>query len=800
MFTGKNKLLLFSAILLGAFLIISCGTQPVGSPTPGKTELPVTTSTPTVVPTNTPAVTPTETATIEPTPTTPPFTRCQEIIDAQLPKDFLTEGSIIFIGECEGKQGLYKLSAATQKLEPFLDKELKDGYFIEFNVSNDHQWLAIGNPSYDESGQYVSSSLIVTGEDDKTLIQYPENRNWSYLEGWLGNQRVQISSWVMSDNILLNPFSGKVHLQPNAGGIAYFDAQPTRVLYFDELSQQYVLKDTKNDRKLWHSKGDITKAIYNDEHHWSPNDAQVAFPIWESKNSNFFRFIVVSREGKEVISDPIQSFGYTGYFGQAMVRFGWSADGKYLIYWNGVKSGENQLVYWNPTTGEIINSGFVTKDNDPDFPDFSPNGQKFILSAAESSEENAPTVNYLVDLASSKVSKLDILSPLVWLKTELEITMPVKEPYPLPPQNGVFVKQACAQTQASIGNPTFDGGLVFFRKDHLYLSTYMQGTRELIDTEFRPAMTAYVSPNQKWLFYWYQDKDWKRHYWLYALNGQPTEVVTKEIHSEYVADEINGWQNNDELWVVTNSYGSNGYDWLFNPFKNSFRNPPEFKFPPETQDVQLCWVYCRSAGDPPTWLYNHFDTAFERHVYIAFDSLIMQDQNGNILWRSAKHTLVGFNMPKWSPDDQKLGVPLPKDEFGEHYEIFTVDRNGHQYQLTNYSAAYPTMTIDKFSWSPNGRYIAFWGDTHSQENIAQQNPYRLFVLDTTTRQTIDYCIPGSYSSQYTQNRAPVWSPDGSQIAVENVQSGKSMIMLVDFTSGTVSPVAEGKLVGWMANP
>lgn len=171
--------------------------------------------------------------------------------------------------------------------------------------------------------------------------------------------------------------------------------------------------------------------------------------------------------------------------------------------------------------------------------------------------------------------------------------------------------------------------------------------------------------------------------------------------------------------------------------------------------------------------------------------------------------MAGFNLPKWQPGDQKLGIPMPKNEqdvLGEHYEIFTVDRAGRQRQLTNYTAAYPTMSIDKFSWSPDGRYIAFWGNTHSQKNIAQQHPYRLFVLDTHTYQTIDYCASGGYVSQYSRagiysdNPAPVWSPDGSQIAVQSIQSGKRMILLVDFASGTVSPVAEGQLIGWMAEP
>jgi len=88
----------------------------------------------------------------------------------------------------------------------------------------------------------------------------------------------------------------------------------------------------------------------------------------------------------------------------------------------------------------------------------------------------------------------------------------------------------------------------------------------------------------------------------------------------------------------------------------------------------------------------------------------------------------------------------------------------------------------------------------SDEHIAQQDPYRLFVLDTITQKTIDYCVPGSYGSQYNHTRAPVWSPDGSQIAVNGMLDGKHQILLVDLANLVFTPIAEGELVGWMAMP
>lgn len=803
---GKTKLLLSGLILLAIFLLAACASLPTPSPT--VTVVPPTVSrTPAMVLTSSPSATPTESEFVEPTPTAPPYTRCQEIIDAQLPEDFLTEGSIIFSGECYGKQGWYKLSATTRKITPFLDGIVepyqRSMVLPERHsslVSIDSQWLAIQDLRYERGVLSSTRSLIVTGEDDSAAIRYPMNRNWWNVTHWLRNGLLNIRAAGSPKMNLLDPFTGKISVFhysfPEDMNIdqrlrwIYFDNVFAREAYIDE-SLHYKVREISSNRLLYTSN---TRYFYWETPQWSPNGEFLSFTN-RGDGSETFKFIAVDRNGKERITE--ENF----YIDEPGFSFShWSPNGKYLSILTAVSEGKEQIVLWNPETNQITNPAVPAKYF-LDFPKFSPNEEQFIINATEDSEENPKTINYLVDLSSGKVTELDLnLKPMAWLKTNKQATKPKEDAYPLPPQSGSNVNQVCLRHQPAASIPAFGGGLVLFQDEYLSVYTSNKGIHQLTKTYF-----GFVSPNREWLFYWHDENlpVYERNFWLFSLNKPPMEVA-KEKNLDKLPHAVSGWFDNDELWVDNSwisPYGDeNG---LFNPFDVTLREAPEFK---QNEFGSCSAPHCQNNYSPE--FYKIYDRNFQRYITFVDDdypdgTLIMQDRDAKVMWKLSR-PLVGFNMPKWQPGDQFFAIPMPKDETddqGEHYEIFIVDRDGHQTKLTNYAAAYPTMTIDKFSWSPNGRYIAFWGDTHSQKNIAQQHPYRLFVLDTVTQQTIDYCVARNYSVEEDDTmRAPVWSPDGNQIAVNGFLDGKRTILLVDFASGTVSPVAEGQLIGWMAEP
>jgi hypothetical protein len=823
---GKSKLLFSSFILLGMVLLAGCASQPTPSPT-AKVVPPTVSSTPAVVVTSSPSATPTESEFVEPTPTAPPYTRCQEIIDAQLPKDFLTEGSIIFDGECEGRKGLFRLSADTRKIESFLGDFVRRQYNYSVRLSPDRQWLAVDAPVYDEDdGFYLYDSLIITGENEKNIIRYSGNRVWGIQDDshfdkeWVDSQKMQISLWRAGiSQVLLDVFNGKMSFLEVPGNNfydsdnTYYSPDLTSLLTFNRGSISYSLFNLEIGQELWQSEENLMQQTYRyqstmDSHLWSPDSRLVAFPVWDDEqsdgeNSSFvFRFMVVMRDGREILSQPVQSFGHILYTDEKPdVPFGWSQDSQYLIYWNPVENGTHQLTYWNPLTNEFLNPGFTIYDNYVHYPYFSPDGQKFILQARTSSTDNAEYTNYLFDLSTGKTAQLDInLVPRAWMKTTQEIVEQKTELFPLPPRKNAGVSQACLK-QNDDDLPAMTGALIFaqagFQAGFLYQFTHPGGQIKIAESD--SYLDGDVSPNRKWLVYsnWDYEVNNKR-YWLYTLDG-----ISEEILKNSQIRDISRWRSNDEIWILNfDLYESR----LFNPFTQKFRERPDFVTQETWDKLPGCGYGSQCKVDSAG--YQPYDDAIELWIDAYASGYTLIDREENFLWEY-ENPLAGFNLPKWQPGDQKLAIPMPvneQDVLGEHYEIFTVNRSGRQRQLTNYLAAYPTMSIDKFSWSPDGRYIAFWGDTHSKENIAQQHPYRLFVLDTVTYQTVDYCVPGGYVSQYSQtgiysdNPAPVWSPDGSQIAVQSVQSGKRMILLVDFASGTVSPVAEGELVGWMAEP
>ena len=74
-------------------------------------------------------------------------TNCQKIVSEQLKQQAGEEGTIIFEGDCEGKNGLFKLSNEYQKITPFLS-DVSHGvsflgkFHIPFYVSEDHQCLS----------------------------------------------------------------------------------------------------------------------------------------------------------------------------------------------------------------------------------------------------------------------------------------------------------------------------------------------------------------------------------------------------------------------------------------------------------------------------------------------------------------------------------------------------------------------------------------------------------------------------------------------------------------------------------
>lgn len=197
---------------------------------------------------------------------------------------------------------------------------------------------------------------------------------------------------------------------------------------------------------------------------------------------------------------------------------------------------------------------------------------------------------------------------------------------------------------------------------------------------------------------------------------------------------------------------------------------------------------------------------------VAYLRLVEGIEWAYALWdNQSAQTLVSlqtFNneqRPVWSPMGQRFivaGSPIENRAWLK-FELYAFDRAGAISKLTNLTAYYPTTYIQSYSWSPDERYIAFWLNTEilpeQDQRFGQQN---LAVLDTQTLQVTNYCLPGDFStSRAILVSAPIWSPDGQQLILENryaEQEQASRVILVDIARNFAAQIADqAEPVGWM---
>lgn len=117
-------------------------------------------------------------------------------------------------------------------------------------------------------------------------------------------------------------------------------------------------------------------------------------------------------------------------------------------------------------------------------------------------------------------------------------------------------------------------------------------------------------------------------------------------------------------------------------------------------------------------------------------------------------------------------------------------------QLTNFGNYFSYAEIGNASWSPDGKYLAFFIATKPSE--CGEGEF-LAVMEIETRIVTNYCIyvvPGGTGPQ------PIWSPDSRFIAVEPHEPDNDRVIVVDSEQGWVAQVAGDNSYpgGWLATP
>ncbi len=341
------------------------------------------------------------------------------------------------------------------------------------------------------------------------------------------------------------------------------------------------------------------------------------------------------------------------------------------------------------------------------------------------------------------------------------------------------------------------------------------GTTTPLASESAYLVAIAVSPDHNWLAYGLDPVNDVRSAGKIYFQNQYGVMMADGSQRQEIARRpgwhaLSHWLDNEHV-VLSESAGLEIRPWtlvVFNPFTGQ-----EEKFPPDFPDI-----YDADILFPvPEWEnyigVTSYDGTLTRAVYARIQG---GDTTGYVLWDVINGRELAFlpspylnQTPKWSPDNSQLVVAAylaPRDAPLGKPELFSINRDGVITQLTNLSTYPKLLDIASYSWSPDGRYVAFWMDTLEPYNE------RLAILDLATHQVTDYCIQGNYGGrssrmfEFLGSRLttvippPVWAPNSQQLVIENrYAQDASRIVLLDLSQGTAVQIAENMMpVGWMA--
>ncbi|MEJ2353528.1 MAG: hypothetical protein P8Y03_27425 [Anaerolineales bacterium] len=261
-----------------------------------------------------------------------------------------------------------------------------------------------------------------------------------------------------------------------------------------------------------------------------------------------------------------------------------------------------------------------------------------------------------------------------------------------------------------------------------------------------------ASPNRSALVYGEVGPNGERILWVVRANG---EVVTNfPWKTEWSGTR---WVNNEVLEFFYNYYFDNpisegkvlGTVVHVNAFTGEVKEvPPAFPDPYDDPTQPPSWIV-RYSPDLKQVIYLQ-DQYQNAPIAILWDLVLHE-----ALWQSPNGlTLLGI-APKWSPAGDQVASIVDGN-------LYRVDRSGQEFPLPDF--AYPSWTgVTGFdlSWSPDGRYLAFW------MAIGKGYSARLLIMDTRIDRILDYCLESDYF-----DGLPLWSPDSQQFVIDSINDGQ----------------------------
>jgi Periplasmic component of the Tol biopolymer transport system len=258
---------------------------------------------------------------------------------------------------------------------------------------------------------------------------------------------------------------------------------------------------------------------------------------------------------------------------------------------------------------------------------------------------------------------------------------------------------------------------------------------------------------------------------------------------------------------------SYGYKWLneeqviinnpillISPFKNTQEKIQPFipnYFAPT--EIIYDWLFYGR-------LKNVYDPSMTRMLYPTIDSkgkanVTLRDVEKGLDLTSFPTSYGWGSSPAWSLDGGKLAIALNSvsfDDFKDNdhlqFEIFITDRNGEKLFTTNLASLSQTVYITNLSWSPNGRYIAFW---FSSDKDHLHDHMQLAIFDTQNQTISRYC--NNSGDDYIRF-SPIWAPTNDYLLIAyRVPSERDISsLMLNIVDGKAWVVKSGfEPLGWL---
>jgi hypothetical protein len=314
-----------------------------------------------------------------------------------------------------------------------------------------------------------------------------------------------------------------------------------------------------------------------------------------------------------------------------------------------------------------------------------------------------------------------------------------------------------------------------------------------------------VSPDHNFILY--SDGIGGKSWNLVITDNKAKIVYTKTFDP---AKNLYGWFDGKRLWNFMREEETLGKFLLINSFRGTQQVlkvdfpelkgqlPNRWQMPNTIYDPSLTRVVYAGCDEKCPAIPGNTETGWPVFLYnLETDSIIAK-----ILTQDHFGTT-----PIWLPDGNAFIIAADlHSEDDTSQEFFSMSREGILKQLTHLRDGFESSEVSKaYSMSSDGSYLAFWLKVQPPTSAEGS----LAILDLQTGNIKDYCLGGFPSNNIPWLDAlwaPVWSPDGTQLAIasRNMEMpASSRIAIVDLTHGTAVQVTEMNDVipiGWLLIP